>query len=186
MQFFVSSLYPDYTFFGEVVTVDAYSRMPWPGVWAIVILTILTFHFVMKAWEKKGYIGSFEWMIITLAGLLSPVKKQVANTESNQDKWWQSGILNVDGIFYNPEWQNFPVEDNVKEERRLIRNYSIAGFFVAPFSFIAYLIVRDFEANNPTEDIKNLKNASIAGIAFFIIWFLALNILSLSDLGIEL
>ena len=186
IQFLVSSVYPDYTFFGEIITVDAYSRMPWPGVWAIVILTILTFHFVMKAWEKKGYLGSFEWMIITLAGLFSPVKKQVANPDANQDKWWQTGMLNVDGIFYDPEWQNFPVIDKIQEERRLIRNYSIAGFFVAPFSFIAFLVARDFEKENPSEDIKFLKNISIAGIAFFIIWFLALNILSLSDFGIEL
>ncbi|MBK00398.1 MAG: hypothetical protein CMB48_05540 [Euryarchaeota archaeon] len=184
MHFIVSSIYPDYVFFEENVVVEAYDRMPWIGTWLTLILTLVVFHYLLKVWSKKGYIGSVEWGIVTIANKLTLVKKQIGLGE--KAKWWQQGRLNVEGAFDNPEWISFDVENVNDDDKRLLNYFSWAGFIFVPFSIVSLGMVLDIEKNRPEMDVSKNRLLNIISITFFLIWFVALNLISLSDLGVSL
>ena len=174
-HFIVSSINP---------STDGYDRMPWIGTWLVLILTLIIFHFLLKVWSKKGYIGTVEWGIVTIANKLTIVKKQIGN--NNGGKWWEKGKLNVVGAFDSPEWQNFPVEDKIKDDLRLLKYLSWGGFVFVPFSIISYCMVRFFENNEFSEDLSKIRLMNFISFGFFIVWFIVLNIFSLNDLGISI
>ena len=184
MHFIVSSIYPDYVFFEENIVVEAYDRMPWIGTWLTLILTLVVFHYLLKVWSKKGYIGSVEWGIVTIANKLTLVKKQIGLGE--KAKWWQQGRLNVEGAFDNPEWISFDVENVNDDDKRLLNYFSWAGFIFVPFSIVSLGMVLDIEKNRPEMDVSKNRLLNIISITFFLIWFVALNLISLSDLGVSL
>ncbi len=167
-----------------------YSKLHWNGVIILLILTLLSFHVLLKLWEKVGYIGSIEWMIITLINHISKIKKQNALQDNNL-KWWETGKLNVDGVFYNANWINIIDKDEIDHdnfsESKLSIYVSILGIFLFPFSFISYLIAH----NSVNTEGRNKYNKlgyilSIVGIIFGVTWISLSFIISLGDLGISL
>ena len=175
MHFVVSSASPG---------VDPYARMPWIGTWLTLILTLVVFNILLKLWSKKGFIGTVEWMIVTIANRLTLVKKQIGSKE--KEKWWQKGRLNVEGGFDDPEWVSFDVENVDDDDKRLLNYFSWAGFIFVPFSIVSLGMVLDIEKNRPSLDVSRNRLLNIISIVFFVIWFVTLNILSLSDFGISM
>ena len=47
-------------------------------------------------------------------------------------------------------------------------------------------MVLDIEKNRPEMDVSKNRLLNIISITFFLIWFVALNLISLSDLGVSL
>ena len=175
MHFVVSSASPG---------VDPYARMPWIGTWLTLILTLVVFNILLKLWSKKGFIGTVEWMIVTIANRLTLVKKQIGSKE--KEKWWQKGRLNVEGAFDDPEWVSFDVENVDDDDKRLLNYFSWAGFIFVPFSIVSLGMVLDIEKNRPSLDVSRNRLLNIISIVFFVIWFVTLNIFSLSDFGISM
>ena len=175
MHFVVSSVNPN---------VDAYERMTWVWTWLTLILTIVVFNYLLKLWSKKGYVGSVEWMIVTIANKLTLVKKQIGTKEN--EKWWQKGMLNVKGGFENPEWVCFDVKNVDEDDKRLLNYFSWFGFIFVPFSIVSLGMVIDIQKNRPSLDVSKYRFLNILSIVFFIIWFLILNVFSLGDFGISL
>ena len=138
----------------------------------------------MKIWSKKGYIGSVEWLIVTIANKLTLVKKQIGSKEN--EKWWNRGRLNVEGAFDDPEWVVFDVDNVDDDDKRLLNYFSWAGFIFVPFSIVSLGMVIDIEKNRPDLDVYRNKILNVLSISFFIIWFIMLNIFSLGDFGINL
>ncbi|MHA2503744.1 MAG: hypothetical protein ACXAE3_12855, partial [Candidatus Kariarchaeaceae archaeon] len=144
------------------------------------------FHLIMRLWERKGYIGSLEWMISGIANRLVGVKKQTSySSEDENKKWYEIGRLKVDEVFYNPDWQNFPIEDKKADERRLIKYCVIGGFFVFPFSFIAFSVIRGYEREHG-ESVGKLKLGSLIGMILALVWVPLSFIVSLQSLGVTL
>jgi len=138
----------------------------------------------LKLWSKKGFIGTVEWMIVTIANRLTLVKKQIGSKE--KEKWWQKGRLNVEGAFDDPEWVSFDVENVDDDDKRLLNYFSWAGFIFVPFSIVSLGMVLDIEKNRPSLDVSRNRLLNIISIVFFVIWFVTLNIFSLSDFGISM
>lgn len=175
MHFIVSLINPE---------VEPYGRMTWFWTWLTLIFTIVVFNYLLKIWSKKGYIGSVEWLIVTIANKLTLVKKQIGSKEN--EKWWNRGRLNVEGAFDDPEWVVFDVDNVDDDDKRLLNYFSWAGFIFVPFSIVSLGMVIDIEKNRPDLDVYRNKILNVLSISFFIIWFIMLNIFSLGDFGINL
>ena len=64
--------------------------------------------------------------------------------------------------------------------------FSCAGFLFVPFSIVSLGMVLDIEKNRPDLDVSRNRLLNIVSIAFFIIWFVFLNLFSLGDFGVSL
>ena len=178
-----------------------------------LLFVFLFIHLILILWEKIGYIGSLEWMIGTIGGLIMPsmpkAKSSLINTEKKKEeekapatsatksgkgqrklKWWKYGMINSDLLLYNAEWVDKKVE--YESDAKLAFKLSLAGIIAFPLAFISLSLGRTFllkQGNNAQEeDIKWAKKAVIISIITILLWigiFVALSFITPSDLGIN-
>jgi hypothetical protein len=93
----------------------AYEKLFWAGTFLTIFVTLLIYYLLLLGWEKIKYIGSLEWFIRTFNNNVIPVRRKKFDPSV---KWWQRGQIDVERIFYHPEWidLNNPVEVNETEE----------------------------------------------------------------------
>ena len=91
-----------------------------------------------------------------------------------------------EGAFDNPEWLSFEVENVDDDDKRLLNYFSWVGFVFVPFSIVSLGMVLDIEKNRPHLDVSKNRLLNIISITFFIVWFMFLNLFSLSDFGVSL
>ncbi|MFW9999684.1 MAG: hypothetical protein ACFE9Q_16050 [Candidatus Hodarchaeota archaeon] len=162
-----------------------YLKLDWAGTFLTMAITFVIFHGILLLWERVKYIGSLEWTMGTIAAQIIPARK-VAD-----QKWWQTGQLNVEEAFYNAEWLNVIEKDEIRHDRHAdsIMTYKLSffGFLFFPISFITFLIARK-SVQTEGENIynKRAKLISLIGIIFFLVWLILSLFLSLSDLGLSL
>lgn len=163
---------------------EPYAKLTWGGTWLVVAFSLLALHLLMCAWERYGYWGSIEWAIISLTNVLSPIKKQVSQSDE-LPRWYERGCLNVEGIFYDPHWQSFDWANNRVAERQLIWTLSIIGLFVLPLSLIALYLTRSYSRDYPQERLYGPLVLSILGVAICAVLLVACCFTSLGDLRSE-
>ncbi len=162
-----------------------YLHLDWVGTFLTMAITFLILHGILLAWERVKYIGSLEWTIGTISAQIIPARK-VAN-----QKWWQSGELNVEEAFYNAEWLNVieknEIRHDLQADSKFAYKMSFFGFLFFPISFITYIIARG--SKRTEQDNTYNKRAliiSLTGIGFFLVWLILSCLFSLADLGISL
>ncbi|MFX1595318.1 MAG: hypothetical protein ACFFBK_04565 [Promethearchaeota archaeon] len=173
--FFISSL-----LYGQ-----PYLNLDWAGTFLTMAITFLIIHGIMLIWERAKYTGSLEWMMGTIAAQIIPARKVI------DQKWWQSGQLNVEEAFYNAEWLNIIEKNEIRHENYAdsIMSYKLSffGFLFFPISFITFILSRkSVKSEQENKFNKRAKLISLAGIIFFLAWLIPSLFLSLSDLGIAL
>ncbi len=159
-----------------------YAPLSWLGTWSVAFLTLLALHFVMRVWEKVGYIGSIEWAIVSINNRLSAIKKQVTGGGERQ-KWYQQGRLDVEGAFYGPQWKNLDAQNTTADEKKLIWWSSIAGILVLPFSIIAFSLIRTFQRDHPQQRLAGPKLVSMIGLVLLLLALTLSLFISLDDLA---
>jgi hypothetical protein len=162
-----------------------YQRLGWGPTIIVLGLSLVAIYLLTWIWEKIGDIGSLEWMIGTLASFLIPGKKG-----NKMQKWWERGRLNVEGAFYNAEWQDIVVADDAyhatPNDSRIAYKLGRLGFMFFPFSFVAFVIARNAKkTEKPNKFQKKGQILGVLGILFFIVWLVVFLSLKLSTLGIS-
>ncbi|MCF7832103.1 MAG: hypothetical protein K9N05_00830 [Candidatus Marinimicrobia bacterium] len=163
------------------------------GLWGEVVVTILVGLSIMALinilWEKIRFAGSLEWWVKQTNYFLNPVRRRILKEKGI--KWYQAGLLNVQGGLYNADWLNIVEPDDVdhtnKEESILAKKLAWAGFVFPIFSFIGFFIAR--KARVEEGDSKENKKArvwSTVSVVFFLVWLIAFFILSPATFGISL
>ncbi len=162
-----------------------YLQLDWVGTFLTMAITFLILHGILLAWERVKYIGSLEWTIGTISAQIIPARKV------DDQKWWQSGQLNVEEAFYNAEWLNVIEKDEIRHDLQADSKFaykmSFFGFLFFPISFITYIIARG--SKRTEQDNTYNKRAliiSLTGIGFFLVWLILSCLFSLADLGISL
>jgi len=73
------------------------------GLWGETIITIVigigTMALINILWEKIRFAGSLEWMVKQTNYFLNPVRRKMLKERGV--KWYQAGLLNVEGGLYN-------------------------------------------------------------------------------------
>lgn len=178
-------MYNLFYFFVSALWGAPYNRLPWRGTLLILALTLLAFHVLTIAWEKVGYIGSLKWIIVFIRRKI--VRKE---KEDHNMQWWENGILDVQGTFYNVEWLDLIVqekEQDTKPESTLAFKLSRLGFIFFPFSFIGYFLAKNAKKiENENDFNKKAKIMSLTGIFLFVSSVIFLFSVSLSTFGITL
>ncbi len=168
---------------------SAYTLQRWWGTGIILVLTILANHLILRLWERKGYLGSMEWMISTIANTLLRIKKQNSLDNTKVEKWYQRGVMNVEDVFYHPTWISFPVENGERRlanDLRLTKYLAIAGIFFFPLSFLALMMLRSIGKQNEGVDYGNAKLLTYVSFLFTIGLLAVFFTFSLSSFGIAL
>ncbi len=161
-------------------------NLDWLGSFIVLGMALLLFEFVLRYWEKIDFAFGLEWCIGVMAAKLLPVKKQTSG-EGGRRKWWQ--VLDAKGSLRDVEWLNIVEEADIPHKNlsdsRLAYRIAIGGFFLFPASFMALAIARSsFRTEQANKYNKRARILAIAGIIFFILWFVLANILSLANLGL--
>ncbi|MFX0036362.1 MAG: hypothetical protein ACFE9I_12080 [Candidatus Hermodarchaeota archaeon] len=173
--FFISSL-----LYGQ-----PYLNLDWAGTFLTMAITFLILHAIMLLWERTKYTGSLEWMMGTIAAQIIPARKVM------DQKWWQSGQLNVDEAFYNAEWLNVIEKNEIRHDQhadsKMSYKLSFFGFLFFPISFITFILARkSVKTEQKNQFNRRAKLISLGGILFFLVWLILSLFFSLSDLGISL
>jgi len=163
------------------------------GLWGETIVTVILGITIMTLinllWEKFRYAGSLEWMVKQVNFALNPVRRRILKEKGV--KWYQAGLLNVKGAFYNADWQNIvetkDIDHHAGEESVLARKLAQVGFVFPLFSFVGFFIARKAKAleGNTRENKKALAWTTIS-VVFFFVWLIAFFILSPSSFGISM
>ncbi len=177
---------------------NPYNKLFWPGTFLTIFLTLIVYLLLLFGWEKIKYIGSLEWFIRTFTNNVVPARKQKFDSSV---KWWQKGLVDVEGTFYNPEWIDLvnPEEDKVKNEElflsekrdsKLALILSIVGLVTivlnaaSIFGLFVSLNARKIEGRS------KLNNAaliiSIIGCVFFVTFYTISFIIKIGALGLPL
>ena len=169
----------------------AYGKTMWLGTFMQIGFTLLTYHVVMRLWEKVNYRGSLEWFMGTIGYYIVPVRKPES---LRVKKWYEKGDLAVEQAFYNAEWVNIVEETDdyhrSKRDSRIAMIFAIAAFCVPlflPFTVgWLFVTIRTFKTEG-----KNKKNVTalilcIIGTILTLAFSVALFIFSPSTFGIAL
>ncbi len=186
--FIISSIAGNPSWPGGTITdtaVDAFTTI------IILVASWASCGAILIAWEKVGYIGGIEWMMGTVSAAFGKNFRKTKGTTKERARWWEFGKMDVDTLFYKPEWiAIIPKDSQFKEQRldsKLATKLAITGFFFGPFSILALgisLIARRTEGKNPHN--TRAVRASAAGIAIMIAIVVVLSLVTLGTLGIEL
>ncbi len=175
----------------SVLLISPYAKLPWGGTLLVIVLAFLIYHFMMRAWERVGYVGSIEWCIGTIAYSVIPAKKTEGTV---QKKWYQKGKLDVEGAFYNAEWLNVREEgemdqENLQESKLAykIALISLVSVVFMPVSFATFFMARgSMQREGENRFNRIAMRASLVGMIIVVLFFTLAGIFSLSDLGIAL
>ena len=163
------------------------------GLWGETIVTVILGITIMTLinllWEKVRYAGSLEWMVKQMNYALNPVRRRILKEKGI--KWYQAGLLNVEGNFYHADWQNVVEENEVdhanKEESVLARKLAQVGFVFPIFSIVGFFIARTatrLEGDCPENNKARVW--SLVSVIFFFVWLIAFFFLSPSSFGISM
>ncbi len=174
-----------------LITGVPYAKLDWGGTFLTMVISILVFHFIMRAWEKARYVGSLEWCIGTIAYNLIPARKE--STEERV-KWWLKGALNVDEAFYNVEWLDIIEKGEIKhdelKESKLafkLSLFALCSIIVMPIAFITFGIARNAKKTESENNYNKLAYiVSIIAMVLVIAFFIVGAIISSSMLGLYL
>ncbi|MCF2144521.1 MAG: heparan-alpha-glucosaminide N-acetyltransferase domain-containing protein [Candidatus Heimdallarchaeota archaeon] len=175
-----------------------YAKLYWAGTFLTIFLTLLLFHLLLLGWERIGYIGSLEWFIRTFTNNVIPARRERFDPSV---KWWQKGMINVPGAFYEPEWLDLVDPEAEKEadpeifqaeqrDSKLALTLAIVG--MASIIFNIASIFGLFVALNARKlEGKNKRNTaalilSIIGCVLFAAFIIVLSIVKISSLGLPL
>nr|MDO8109153.1 hypothetical protein [Candidatus Sigynarchaeota archaeon] len=164
-----------------------YKPMDWAGTWALIGTSLLSFHVIMRLWEKVKYTGTLEWIMGTIALVLVPARKIPVEGST---RWWQRAQLDVEGTFYNAEWLNVVEKDEMHRESladsKLSFKLSLSGlvsFVFLPATFVTLFTSRTAQkAEGINKYNKVAFVASFIGIAIFVAFLTACIILPASTL----
>ncbi len=163
------------------------------GLWGETIITIVIGIGIMALinilWEKIRFAGSLEWMVKQTNYFLNPVRRKMLKERGI--KWYQAGLLNVEGGLYNADWLNIVEPEKIdysnKEESILAKKLAMAGFVFPIFSFLGFFIARKARAlEGDSKENKKARVWSTVSVVFFFIWLIAFFILSPSSFGITM
>jgi uncharacterized membrane protein len=163
------------------------------GLWPETIVTVILGVTIMTAinllWEKIRYAGSLEWMVKQLNYAINPIRRRALRAKGV--KWYQAGLLNVKGAFYNADWQNIVEEKDLDhhaaEESILAKKLAQVGFVFPLFSFVGFFIARKAKAlEGDNKENKKALAWSMASVIFFFVWVIAFFILSPSSFGLSM
>ena len=166
-----------------------YQSFTWPGMLLLVVLAYLEFQAILLLWEKVNYVGSIEWCIGTIGAAIIPARKK--EKAERGPKWWQKGMLDVKGSFYEPEWLNIVEVDEIPHEElkesKLAWKLSLMSFLVFPLGISAYLIgKRAIPTEQENKYNRRAMRVGIAGFIWGVFWIVVLSVVSLAMVGISL
>lgn len=166
-----------------------------------ILLVMLFIHLIFILWEKIGYIGSLEWGMGTIAGLLMPKMpkaksnlvggKEVSMDESRKKvPWYLVGKINNHAIFYNVEWiDKSPPEEEIvqqKKESRLSMKLAIIGILVFPVAILSLIIGRKARISEGKNKYNNIGIVvSAVALAVGIALIMVTSTMTLGALGIS-
>ena len=176
----------------------AYTKFYWSGTFLVIIISLAVYMLLLFGWEKIKYIGSLEWFIRTFNNNVIPINRKKFDPSV---KWWQKGLIEVDDLFYNPEWIDLadPVEEKTQNEEQLIAEQrdsklalilSIVGLVTIIFNAVS--IFGLFVSINARKlEGKNKRNTaaivlSIIGCVLFLAFYTICFIIKISSLGLPL
>ena len=151
---------------------------------------------LLWGWDKIGYIGSLEWGLGTIFGLLFPsILKAKANQEiQNKNKkipWYLYGKIDVEKIFYHPDWIDIISPEEMEQRQnydyQIILNASVIALLIVPMTLLIEIIafrVAYYGLTDPRKRKIALIFTSI-GIGIALIEIIVLTFLNLSTLGIS-
>jgi hypothetical protein len=175
-----------------------YAKFYWAGTFLVIIVTLLVYYLILIGWEKIKYVGSLEWMIRTIANSIVPLRRK--RMDKNL-KWWQRGQIDVDSIFYNPEWIDLidPEEEKEKNEEKFLAEksdsklaliLSIVGFVTIIFNAISifglFVTIRARKMEGKNKHNLAALILSIIGCVVFVAFYIASFIIKIGSLGLPL
>jgi hypothetical protein len=163
------------------------------GLWGETIISIVIGIGIMALinilWEKLRFAGSLEWWVKQTNYFLNPVRRKLLKERGV--KWYQAGLLNVEGGLYNANWLNIVEPEEIdysnKEESILAKKLAQVGFVFPIFSFVGFFIARKARAiEGDSKENKKARVWSTVSVVFFLVWLIAFFILSPSSFGITM
>jgi len=159
-------------------------------LFAIILIQIFI-GYLLKFWEKTGYIGGIEWMMGSVGALFGSRMQKSKGTLKENPKWYEHGKMDPQKIFYNPRWieivqRNEEYHQSQKDSTFALK-LSKLGLCCGIFAPIAFNIARKakvLEGENPI-NTKALKLSQI-GTVVFIAVVVFLNLVTLDTFGIAL
>jgi len=173
-----------------------YAKFFWPGTFLTILVTLIVYYLIMIGWEKIKYIGSLEWMIRTFTNNVVPARRKRFDPSV---KWWQRGLIDVEGTFYNPEWIDLvnPEEEKEQHEEQFVAKerdsklaliLSIVGLaslifnVVSIFGLFVSINARKIEGKNKRNTAALI--ISIIGCVFLVAFIVVCSIVKIGALGI--
>ncbi len=163
--------------------------------WALTIITVVavwvSIHFLLKAWEKIGYIGGIEWMMGTVAAALGKNFRKTKGTTKEHAKWWEYGKMAVQPLFYDALWLDIISRDETylaeRRDSQLAKKLGILGFVVGIFAIIGLKIALRARKEEGESDLnRKARLYCLVGIIIFAILITVTSIVGLGTLGISL
>ncbi|MCD6336783.1 MAG: hypothetical protein J7M01_00940 [Candidatus Marinimicrobia bacterium] len=163
------------------------------GLWGETIVTVILGITIMALinwlWEKIRFAGSLEWMVKQTNYFLNPVRRRILKEKGV--KWYQAGLLNVQGALYNADWSNIveasEVDHEAGEDSILARKLAQVGFVFPIYSIVGFLMARKAkESEGKSPENKKALIWSTVSVVFFFVWLVAFFILSPSSFGISM
>ncbi|TFG18466.1 MAG: hypothetical protein EU530_09285 [Promethearchaeota archaeon] len=169
----------------------AYDHTMWFGTFVQIGFTLLTYHVVMRLWEKANYRGSLEWFMGTIGYYIVPVKKPES---LRAKKWYEKGDLAVEEAFYNAEWVNIVEETEEyhrkKRDSRIVLLFAIAAFCVPlfiPFTVgWLFVTIKSIKTEGKNKQNKTALILCSIGTVLTVLFSVALFIFTPDMLGFHL
>ncbi|NHJ05944.1 MAG: DUF1624 domain-containing protein [Candidatus Heimdallarchaeota archaeon] len=176
----------------------AYTKFYWGGTFLVIIASLLVYMLFLLGWERIKYIGSLEWFIRTFNNNVIPVNRKRFDISV---KWWQKGQIDVEGVFYHPEWIDLvnPNEEKKQNEEQVISEQrdsklalilSIVGLVTlifnaaSIFGLFVSLNARKLEGKNKRNTASIIL--SIIGCVLFVTFYIICFIIKIGSLGLPL
>lgn len=173
------------------ITGERRAHMLWGGVIVVLLFSVLAYHYIMRLWEKVGYVGSIEWMIGSIAAVLIPAKRDPTKKAL---KWWQRGQLDVKNAFYEAEWLSVITPDAAYHDAKCdshlvakLAKIALGSVIFFPFTVFTLLIALDVkktEGDNPA--LTRALRVSIIGTIITVIFLIFCFAVTPNLLGFQL
>ncbi len=166
-------------------------KLDWTGTLLVLVVSLVLYYLVMRAWEKIKYFGSIEWAMGTLGAVLTPSRWQPESIRKL--KWYQKGQLDVQGSFYQVESVSVVTPDasyhaQLKDSRLVARLAKISLFSIIffPFTLVTLPLARSIQKKEgPNPMVKTALRLSWIGTVITVVLLLAFIILTPRMLGLK-
>ncbi len=172
---------------------NPYLKLDWGFTLLLVVIVFAMYHAIMLLWEKIGYLGSLEWCMLTIAHAILPTRKAPKSDEIRK-RWWQKGMLNVEGAFYNVQWLNIVEDSEIDHANKADSKFALKVALIGllsivfmPATFVSLVLARDARETEGKNTHNQLARAvSIFGITLMIAATFALSLVTPAMLGLSL